>query len=373
MDPIVLCIDDEQAIRKMLVEDLEEAGYKTIEASNGIEGLEAIISHKPNLILCDVSMPAMDGNELLLKLRAEYPEFDSIPFLLLTNRMQSSDIIEGKLLGADDYLSKPVDFDLLRATIDSRLMISSRLERKKQSELEDLRQSILGVLPHELRTPLNHILGFATMMKDETFGPIENEVYKEYVGHIQKGGEQLLKIINNILYLTDALSGNLTYEKEYFSASDCIESCVFGMAAKADEEGISLSTEYPEDLPELYSCEETLEQVLSALLSNAVIYSQENGSVRIRAEVQKNSSFVISVIDDGIGIANDDIPKVLKAFGRVENSMTRSTEGPGIGLTLAKGLSELLGAKFDLQSQIDKGTEVTIRFPLLARPTNQPS
>lgn len=117
----ILYIEDEADLRSLVVEELQEFGYETLEAANGVDGLHAILKHKPDLVLCDVTMPKMTGFELLSVLRKEHPEMASMPFMLLTALSGREDVVAGQKLGADDYLSKPVDFDLLMTTIRSRL------------------------------------------------------------------------------------------------------------------------------------------------------------------------------------------------------------------------------------------------------------
>lgn len=117
----ILCIDDEADLRGLVVEELQEQGYETLEAANGLEGLQAILKHKPDLVLCDVTMPLMTGFEVLAVVRKEYPEMATMPFMLLTALSGREDVVVGRKLGADDYLTKPIDFDLLIATIRSRL------------------------------------------------------------------------------------------------------------------------------------------------------------------------------------------------------------------------------------------------------------
>lgn len=114
----ILCIDDEAAIRSLIVEELEEAGFKTFEASNGREGLEVILAKWPDIIICDITMPEMDGQQLLAELQLNHPELAGTPFIFLTALGERETKLEGLRAGADDYLVKPVDFDVLLAKID---------------------------------------------------------------------------------------------------------------------------------------------------------------------------------------------------------------------------------------------------------------
>lgn len=125
----ILCIDDEAPIRSLIVEELEEAGFTTYQASNGREGLEIIQAKWPDIIICDITMPEMDGQQLLAELQLNYPELASTPFIFLTALGDKEIKLEGLRAGAEDYLVKPVDFDVLLAKIDGCLR---RLENNRK-------------------------------------------------------------------------------------------------------------------------------------------------------------------------------------------------------------------------------------------------
>ncbi len=135
---LILCIDDEEPLRRLLIAELRDAGYDTAEAADGRAGLEAIRSHRPDLILCDVNMPVMSGYELLTELRANHPQLAGAPFVFLSALADRRDVIAGKRLGADDYLTKPVDLEVLVATVEARLMQMQRLERRFDAERAEL-------------------------------------------------------------------------------------------------------------------------------------------------------------------------------------------------------------------------------------------
>jgi len=122
----ILCIEDEEDIRSMLVEELEDEGYEVLEAENGELGLAMITSNCPDLILCDVNMPVMGGRELLVELRENHPKYNDVPFIFLSAFADNKDVISGLELGADDYLTKPVDLDILLAKVNGVLNNSER-------------------------------------------------------------------------------------------------------------------------------------------------------------------------------------------------------------------------------------------------------
>jgi len=132
--PLILCIEDEPSLRDDIAAELREAGYRVIAVGNARDALDQLDSRRPDLILCDIVMPGMDGHALLAHLRATRPEFDDIPFVFLTALSAREQMIEGHRAGADDYLTKPIDYDLLRAIVASRLDQVSRLRSSNRDE-----------------------------------------------------------------------------------------------------------------------------------------------------------------------------------------------------------------------------------------------
>ena len=144
---LILCVEDEADIRGDIVEELRDAGYATVEAANGREGLEAMAEHKPDLVLCDITMPEMNGYEMLTSLRDNHPELADLPFVFLSALADRKDIIAGRQLGADDYVTKPVDFGMLLAMVESRLRQVTRMQTRKQRHLVKLYRVLTGQEP----------------------------------------------------------------------------------------------------------------------------------------------------------------------------------------------------------------------------------
>ena len=131
---IILCIEDELAIRTNIVEELRDAGHKALQAGNGLEGLRLVKDQKPDLVLCDITLPKMNGCDLLTEIRTNHSDLCDIPFVFLTCLSDRQDILDGYALGADDYLTKPIDFEVLRARIAAILRLVGRMQKKKQNE-----------------------------------------------------------------------------------------------------------------------------------------------------------------------------------------------------------------------------------------------
>lgn len=141
----ILCVEDEPGLREDLVETLELAGHTVIEAANGALGLAAILAEKPDLTISDVTMPEMNGHDLLLVLRETHPEFAEMPFVFLSALADRKDQIAGHKLGADDYLTKPVDFEIMHVVIDAKLQQVARMRAQKDRQLLKLYGALTGV------------------------------------------------------------------------------------------------------------------------------------------------------------------------------------------------------------------------------------
>ncbi len=236
---------------------------------------------------------------------------------------------------------------------------------KEQAELADRSKSeFLANMSHELRTPLNAIIGFSETIKNEIFGPVSNLKYREYSNDIYESGQHLLGLINDILDLTKIASGKDALHEDKIEIPEIIRSALKLVGQRAEERGTNLEIELPDQLPALRADERKLKQILVNLLSNAVKFTDAGGEVMLRASCRMDSGHVFQIVDTGMGIAPEDIPKALSRFGQVDGDLNRQYEGTGLGLPLTKALVEQHGGVLDLQSEIGVGTTVTVRFPV---------
>jgi len=158
-------VEDEADLRRDMAEELNEAGYAVIEASNGIEALDQLDALKPDLILCDINMSGANGYDVLHALRTRYPAYADIPFIFLTALADPREVVEGKRSGADDYLVKPIDYDLMLATVESRLRQIDRIKVQRDEELERLRFALKGgpdIGPADLKSGIEQVLDLVT-------------------------------------------------------------------------------------------------------------------------------------------------------------------------------------------------------------------
>ena len=259
----------------------------------------------------------------------------------------------------------PPVFVAIIADITERKLAEETIHAaREQAELANRTKSeFLANMSHELRTPLNAIIGFSEIIRTETFGPVGNAKYGEYVTDIHNSAHHLLNLINDVLDLSKVESGKDELYEEDLKVPDLVDNACRLIRQRAEKHAIKLNIELADELPYLRADERKLKQVLVNLLSNAVKFTDAGGKVTLRVWCHSDSGFVFQVSDTGIGIASEDIPKVLSQFGQVESTFSRQHEGTGLGLPLTKSLVELHGGSLDLQSKAGVGTTVTVRLP----------
>jgi len=237
--------------------------------------------------------------------------------------------------------------------LEARLIAESANRSKSQ---------FLANMSHELRTPLNAVIGFSEMMRDEVLGPLGNEKYKEYAEDIAGGGRHLLSLINDILDIAKIEAGKVELSESEVDFAEIARSCLTLLRERAGGKSIRLLNALPPNLPKILGDERRLKQVLLNLLSNAVKFTEDGGEVRLLAEVDQ-AGFRFVVEDTGIGIAEDDIARVLTPFAQADMDLARRHEGTGLGLPLAKSFLELHGGKLAIDSQEGVGTRILCTLP----------
>ncbi len=221
----------------------------------------------------------------------------------------------------------------------------------------------LANMSHELRTPLNSIIGFSDAMKNEIFGRLGHPNYDDYAGHIMKSGEHLLEVIGDILDISKIEAGEATIDESNIDVRSIFQACVTMVKAQANEKHIDLKIVVSTDLPALRADSRHLKQIVLNLLSNALKFTESGGNVALTAGLGDADEIVLIVEDTGIGIAAGDIVKILEPFGRVVSNPELSSPGTGLGLSLSKHLLELHGGRIEVDSEVGKGTSVTVRMP----------
>ena len=225
------------------------------------------------------------------------------------------------------------------------------------------KSSFLANMSHELRTPLNAIIGFSEIMKPTDQQPGPAPKFSEYATDINNAGQHLLKLINDILDLSKIESEKEEIYEETIDVGEAIKATISMVSHRAEKNNISLKAETTESLPNLRADDRKVKQILLNLLTNAIKFTPPGGTATISASYDPGDSFKIQVADTGIGIAAEDIDKALSQFGQVESTYNRTFDGTGLGLPLTNALAKLHGGSLELESQLNLGTTVTIKFP----------
>ncbi|MGD1704896.1 hybrid sensor histidine kinase/response regulator [Dapis sp. BLCC M229] len=358
----ILVIEDDKSILTIITDILEAEDFVVIGAKNGRVGIEKAQQEIPHLILCDVMMPEVDGYGVLKSLR-ENLVTEAIPFIFLTAKSTKADLREGMELGADDYLTKPFTRDELMKAINTRLDKQSVIKRRTQEQLDDLRSSITLSLPHELRTPLNGIIGYSQLIIEDFQDLEENEIFT-MLENINVSAHRLYRLIQNFLLYTDLellsrdrdrlqlfKTGSLSNPKSIIRDVALEKAKNFNRLKDLDiaSENVNLKISEP-----------NFRKIIDELLDNAFKFSPPGTKVQLIGRLLQNI-FAVDFIDHGTGMSINEIANVgaYKQFNR----KIYEQQGSGLGLVIAKRMTELHNGKLIIQSIPEEQTTVTVFLP----------
>jgi signal transduction histidine kinase len=357
---LILVVEDEVDIRDDIEDILRFGGHQTVAAGNGKDAFDIAMKARPDLILSDINMPEMDGGQFLEKLRRERPEVANTPFVFLSAYAEREAVIEGKKIGADDYVTKPIDHDLLLETVNARLRQMRRLDEQKREELDALRRSVLDTFPHELRTPLNSIIGFAELLAGSSRTAEVPKTIRDYAAHMLEAGRRLHDVIERVLDLVAVTTGKLVPKEREIDVRGLLDSCVSLMAASIERRQLALRINISSRMTALKSDETFLRRAVLELLGNAIKFTDHGGSVVLNGGLDDQGHPTISVVDTGIGIAAEALPRVGTPFFQASSGRSREHEGLGLGINVARAFVETLGGRIEMQSQLRVGTTARI-------------
>ncbi|ELS30496.1 MULTISPECIES: hybrid sensor histidine kinase/response regulator [Pseudanabaena] len=357
----ILVIEDEDLIRDSLEDLLSVEGFDVITAENGAEGLTFAKQRPPDLILCDVMMPILNGYEVLQQLRQD-KTLSTVPFLFLTSMMDRRSNRKGMMLGADDYLEKPCTKDELLEAISVRLNKQKAIDRHIEEKLEALRTSITLSLPHELQTPLSGIMGLSELMMLQSEELLPAEVY-EYSEGIHHSAERLYRLIQNYLLYSRLIVMRSQGQSKFTSIYSCSSHITIAVVGDRKAKMYGRSSDLEMDLAEteLAISSDDLAKIAGELIDNAFKYSPKGRKVYISSKVSEKA-WILKIQDFGRGMSTVQIANV-GAFIQF-NRQFYEQQGLGLGLCLAKTLVEFYGGSINIQSQENEGTNLCISIPL---------
>lgn len=262
------------------------------------------------------------------------------------------------------YGDRPV-MQLIARDISAQTKIQELLQQAKDEAeyASQLKGTFLANMSHELRTPLNAVIGFSEIIKNQIFGAVGSDKYVEYAEDIHSSGKHLLALINDILDYSKMEASTQTLTEETVDMEKLVTECLRLVEHQRESAKIVMSISFSNNLPDVIVDAKILKQVILNLLSNALKFTPTGGEVLVQSEISAEGSYSVSVIDNGIGIKEEDISKALTPFVQIDSVFNHNNQGTGLGLPLSKNLMELHGGNLTLTSVFGEGTNATITLP----------
>ena len=401
--PILLAIDDDPDNRAFLTKAVVKQGFEVVTAPNATQARRQLDGRRPALIFLDVQMPEESGLALLPQMLRDYPESVVVMMTAYGSEQVAAEALRG---GADDYIAKPIDLQRLRALLE-RNLDKQRLRAERQSLVARLKDSnrylmrqhaalrradeeilqinrqleqsnrykseFLANMSHELRTPLNAVLGFSEILLDATMNLTSGERI-EFLRNIHSSGQHLLGLINDILDLAKIEAGKMELHAEEMPVAEALQEVTSILEPMARQQGLQLIMAGTADLGVIKADRSKFKQVLYNLLSNAVKFTPPPGQITVTVK-DSSEQLTVSVHDTGIGMKEEDLPKLFREFEQIDGSYTRRYQGTGLGLALCRRFVEMHGGRIWAESHFGKGSTFTFTIPRDPRiaPATEPS
>jgi signal transduction histidine kinase len=356
----ILVIEDEAPVRQLVRDILEYSGFQPHEAGSGQEGLRKLRQHQPDLVLCDVDMPGVNGYQVLHELRNN-PRTEATPLIFLTGKQEREHMRRGMEMGADDYLTKPFQPEELLTAVRTQLK-KQAASKKFETTLRLVRHNIVYALPHELRTPLFGISGYAELLKMD-WQTIPREEIGVYSDKILAAADRLQRLIENFLVYAqiELISGDPKQIEK-------LRNHVIGNTANIVAEEAQAAAEKYERGDDLHFelcnvalqiSEQDLRKIVGEIADNAFKFSAPGSSVYV-SMITEGNILTLAIGDAGRGMSAEQIDSI-GAFMQFDRRL-HEQQGVGLGLAIARRLTELHQGQMTVESVPDRGTVVRIDF-----------
>ncbi len=318
----------------------------------------------PDMIVLDIQMPEMDGFETLRRLRAN-PETATIPVIFLTAiKRDPQSIAEGILLGAEEYLTKPIDLEELFARVRSIYRVMAM-----QRELEQVKSQFMAMLVHDLRTPLTIIISSIDYItRHYGDGKSLDADSIKLMQTVLASTRGMSYLVNDLLDLSKYQAGQIQLNKQTITIHELIEESLQPFLLQFKQKNIALNTDVNVDLPRLDADSGKVVQLMTNLLANAIKFTPDNGSVGIKVEQEtsadKKQQFIkVTVSDTGVGMRPEEIPLLFEQYRQVSSAKKTKEKGTGLGLAICKLIAQAHGGTIGVVSELNKGTSFTFTLP----------
>tara|TARA_E500000305_G_scaffold819_1_gene790 strand:+ start:8927 stop:10495 length:1569 start_codon:yes stop_codon:yes gene_type:complete len=331
------------------IKTLAEIGPQPV--GENTDNLEAVLTDpefSARLVDHEVQCTAADGETHWVLLSGSSLEFEGCAARIIWFR--------------DISVRRRQALDLQTKVADKTQQLEEALHRADLASLA--KTQFLANMSHELRTPLNSIIGFSDLLQKEMFGPIGSERYTEFVQHIHSAGAHLLELINDILDVSRIELGEMGLKEDLFDLGRSVSATIAMIRPKLAEKSQHFTAELPDRPVGFTGDERQIRQVLMNLLTNAVKFTDTDGTIVLRLTVDPEVGAVLEVKDDGMGIRESDLDRVLNPFEQAtDETYSRSIEGAGLGLYLTQAIAQSHGGDLKISSQLGVGTNVTVTLP----------
>jgi signal transduction histidine kinase len=351
--PNILVVDDEMGPRESLKMILNPY-YNVHTADRGTQALEMLKKLPVDLVTLDLKMPGFSGINVLERVKQHDPDIEAT---IITGYGSLDTAIEGLRLGAFDYISKPFDVNHILS------LVRRGLERRNaKARLRQVKSDFLSNISHELRTPLSVVVGFVYLLLNQVIGRLTDEQQK-VLETVYRNSEELLELIDNVLWMTSVNAGDANATLEKFDPRDIINDTVKRHEKAIREKNLKIDIQISDRDVSLISDRAKVERIFQNVFNNAVKFTNE-GEIKIKVEPHSDKPGIdFEIIDTGIGIEESKLDSIFEPFHQTDSSTQRAHSGLGLGLTVARRMADLIGGTVTVNSKPGVGTRVMMRFP----------
>lgn len=360
--PTVLVVDDEPANR-LLLERILQRSYQILTAEDGLQALEILAQETVDTVLLDISMPGMNGLEVLQHLRSD-PATADLPIIMVSALSDTEDIVRGLELGASDYVIKPINIEVVQARVKTQVTLKILLDEKQAAirELEAaqaMRQRLFRVASHDLKAPLANIRMAEYILRDSVKDdPLGMEILDTMVLTI----ENMQEVINGFLDAAAFENGKLEIEIQNTVVHDQVLNVILQYQVAAENKNITL--DIGALAGNIYADTARFKQIMGNLISNAIKYSPLGSCVSIWAENLGNK-IRVNVADQGKGIPVEERHLLFQEYGKLSTRPTADESSTGLGLWIVKQLVTLQNGQVGVDCPADGGSIFWVEFPTM--------